>query len=162
MSLSGSDKKGEFMNYKRLGDFLTLAIPCTTLCMIAGYFPRDEMKKFIFAYLLVSFITWLMKASFFAPRPNANIGDSVRWKWSVNDGDTFPSGHTSSAMAGAVYALFIYYPVGIPLIALAILCAWTRVQVKAHFYRDVFFGSVVAQLGCGLVYWDFFKLDRWL
>jgi len=147
------------MVYKVIGDVLTLLIPVITLIMTI-IISWKEAGRFLLAYGLVSLMTFLMKSIFYAPRPNEGEGDSLRFKWSVNEGESFPSGHTSSAMAGAVYALFIDWRVGLVLLLLTFICAWTRVLVFAHFWRDVFFGSVVAQIGCGLIYWDLLNLSR--
>lgn len=149
------------MNYKRLGDGLTIAIPAATLAL-AAFYSKEDVFKFGLAYCLTALITFLFKGFTYAPRPNMKTTDSIRWKLSFNDGDSFPSGHTSSAMAGATYAVFLYWPVGLALLVFAFLCAFSRVKVLAHFWRDVFFGSIVAQIGCGIVYWNLFNITRFI
>jgi membrane-associated phospholipid phosphatase len=148
-------------DYKRWGDFLTIAIPSVTLAL-AAWIGKTEIFKFILAYIIVNTICFILKSTLFAPRPRQLIGDSIRWKISVEEGNSFPSGHTASAMAGAVYGVFLYWPVGIVLLLLAFLCAWTRVKTLAHYWRDVFFGSICAQLGCGIVFWNLFNVSGWI
>jgi membrane-associated phospholipid phosphatase len=139
------------MKLKNLGDALTLAIP--------AYFGKPHVVHFIISYALANAICFLVKGFTYAPRPNANAGKYVRWKFSLNDGESFPSGHTTSAMHGAVYTAFLYLPIGVPLILLASLCGYTRLKVKAHYDRDVFFGTLIAMFAVGAIYWNIFGIS---
>lgn len=148
------------MTLRKLGDLLTLAIPCATLCATIVFHSKQEAIKFAVAYVIIALLTWLIKAITFAPRPNAKLGDWIKIKWSVNDGESFPSGHTSSAFAGAVYAIFLFPYLGVCLLALASLCAYSRVHSLSHFWRDVFFGALIAQFVCGVIYWEIYIISR--
>lgn len=66
-----------------------------------------------------------------------------------SDTKSFPSGHAANAFAGA-YALARLWPAAtVPLWALAILVAFSRIYVGVHYPLDVVSGALVG-LACGI------------
>jgi membrane-associated phospholipid phosphatase len=81
------------------------------------------------------------------PRPKLTDQGVLDWGPSVQSGhDSFPSGHTISAFAMAA-VLSSIYPAGRWIwYSLAVLVAFTRVYIDAHFASDVFVGAVLGVL----------------
>jgi membrane-associated phospholipid phosphatase len=82
-------------------------------------------------------------------RPRPKLADQGVFGWgpSFQSGhDSFPSGHTISAFAMAA-VLSSFYPSGRWIwYSLAVLVAFTRVYIDAHFASDVFVGAVLGVL----------------
>ena len=82
-------------------------------------------------------------------RPRPKLADQGVFKWgpSFERGhDSFPSGHTISAFAMAA-VLSYFYPSGRWIwYSLAILVAFTRIYIDAHFASDVFGAAVLGVL----------------
>lgn len=149
-------------NFERAGDILSVGIPGGLLAYLF-FNNRAECYKLGVACLIVFVITHLIKTMTFAPRPNAKEGEWVKWDWSFKSGDSFPSGHTSSAMIGALYGLHVLNPyLGLAVYALAFLVALSRVHAKAHFYRDVFWGTFISQVVSLIVYFNLYGIVGWI
>lgn len=144
--------------FTKLGDILTLAIPAATL-LLTIFTAKNEIGKFLLAYALANFACYLIKGFTYANRPRTLLDQRIIWfNWSFKGGNSFPSGHATSAMAGAIYACMISPAIGALLTILAIFCAASRINARAHFMRDVFFGTIVAAVACGVIFWDIFNL----
>lgn len=142
----------------KLGDILTLLIPVLTL-ILTFFIDKNEIGKFVLAYALANFSCYLIKGFTYANRPRTLLDHKIKWfDWSFDDGNSFPSGHTTSAMCGAIYATMLFPLVGFVLLILAIICAYSRIKAMAHFMRDVFFGTVISAVACGVIFWDVFNL----
>ena len=75
------------------------------------------------------------------------------WGTRPNKGDkSFPSGHTSSACAGAGFIGRRYgMGYGIPALSLAALTAYSRVDLDKHRWRDVLGGCALGLVLTGLI-----------
>jgi membrane-associated phospholipid phosphatase len=81
------------------------------------------------------------------PRPKLTDQGVFEWGPSFQSGhDSFPSGHAFSAFAMAA-VLSSFFPAGRWIwYSLAVLVAFTRVYINAHFASDVFVGAVLGIL----------------
>jgi len=63
---------------------------------------------------------------------------------------SFPSGHTAAAFCLFTFLAFILTPrykwLGIVFFILAMLVGYSRLYLAAHFFHDVYFGSLFAVL----------------
>lgn len=151
------------MDFERIGDILSVAIPTIAGGLIWWMIGSPEASKFLFSFLIANGLTHLIKALTFAPRPHTGEGEWVKWKISINSGDSFPSGHTTSAMSGAFYSILVLNPyVGLLLFGSGFLVALSRVHAKAHFYRDVFWGMMIATLTSLVIHHNLFGTSGWL
>jgi undecaprenyl-diphosphatase len=81
------------------------------------------------------------------PRPRLVEHGIIGWGPSFQSGhDSFPSGHALSSFAMAA-VLSSFYPAGQWVwYSLAVLVAFTRIYIDAHFSSDVFVGAVLGVL----------------
>jgi len=81
----------------------------------------------------------------------------------MKKGNSFPSGHTTSAFSVfLILALFVKKPIwGVVLGIFAILASYSRVYLSQHYFEDIFFGSVIGVSGTLLVY-SLFEKKQWL
>lgn len=120
---------------RAVGDILQYAVPWGALMAIA-FAGLPLAGKWLTVVIATMVITHLMKMLFnhtsLGTRPNGGE-------------DSFPSGHTSSAFAGAwvFAAVFGWMWAAVPL-ALAFLTGLSRVVSKNHHWRDVIAGAAVA------------------
>lgn len=84
-------------------------------------------------------------------RPNAPIAQGWygiryqgRWLIGVNRLNSFPSGHTATAVGFAVPLLFVAPEAGVPMLAVALTIAGSRVYLRAHHLSDITTAAVVA------------------
>lgn len=72
---------------------------------------------------------------------------------SANRYQSFPSGHSATAMGTATAALIACPPVGVPLAIFAVGVCWSRMSLQRHYIGDVVVGSafgVIAGICFGL------------
>lgn len=65
---------------------------------------------------------------------------------------SFPSGHTSSSFASALIISTEYPAFLVPVFALALLIAFSRLYLKVHYPSDVLAGAVLGVLCSAFVY----------
>ena len=94
----------------------------------------------------------IIKSSVNAPRP-LNYFKEAPWihtlpEWPRLMERSFPSGHTSSAFCFFCFMAMLlpqrYRPWGFVFFCLALLVGYTRMYLAAHFFLDVYVGSVIA------------------
>lgn len=119
-------------NTQRIGDFLAIAIPATGYGATLYLGDKEGQEDFYKAYGVTMASTLLLKYTVREKRPDTDTRDS------------FPSGHTSSAMSGAT---FIHKKYGIkyaiPAYIGTIYTAYSRIHVNRHHPRDVVAGALL-------------------
>ena len=118
---------------ERAGDFFQIAIPLSGLGYT--YHSKDIVgrKQFWKTYLSSLSLTYLLKYTINKERPNGDCCES------------FPSGHTSAAFAGAMFINNRYgVKFGIPSILLASFVGYSRVYAKKHYWEDVLAGALIS------------------
>jgi len=84
--------------------------------------------------------TWGLKAAVGRDRPH----DDLKNRHSSRGSSSFPSGHTSTAFTTAAVVMEFYGPwPGAPVLALASMTGYSRVQRHAHYLSDVLFGATL-------------------
>ena len=122
-------------NTEKLGDFLTFAVPATAYGSTYYFDDEEGRMEFYKAYGTTMVSTVALKYTVRAERPDND------------DIDSFPSGHTSSAVTGAVFMHKRYgFTYALPLYVGAIYTGYSRIQVNRHHPRDVLAGTVVGAL----------------
>ena len=137
---------------RKMGDHIQFLTPIVVVlyCILDGNIPM--LREFIIYYLICTAIQILLKWAFNAPRPSqtdSEINPLPKWEWSVNRGDSFPSGHTMSAISGGLFwTLFAFGQpwVGIAGILLGLITALSRMIVRAHWLLDVGTSIIIASI----------------
>ncbi len=118
-----------------IGDVLSVAIPATAYGTSLYLADKDGQMQFYKSFGTTMAATYALKYTVREKRPDSNNKDS------------FPSGHTSSAFAGASYIHMRYglkYAV-LPYI-LATYTAYSRVHANRHHTIDVVAGAAIGML----------------
>ncbi len=127
-------------NTEKIGDFLTFAIPATAYGSTFYFDDPEGRIEFYKAYGTTMASTVVLKYTVREKRPDND------------DRDSFPSGHTASAISGAVFMHRRYgLEYALPLYAAAIYTGYSRIQVNRHHPRDVLAGVLIG----GLASWYF-------
>jgi membrane-associated phospholipid phosphatase len=134
-----------------LGHGWILAAVAAILFGIGWWRKRQELKRAAVSSLIALAISGLsvQVIKHLTGRPRPKLADRGVFEWgpSLQTGhDSFPSGHAFSAFAMAA-VLSSFYPAGRWIwYSLAVLVAFTRVYISAHFASDVFVGAVLGVL----------------
>jgi membrane-associated phospholipid phosphatase len=78
---------------------------------------------------------------------------------SLPDSTSFPSGHAATAFAAATVVGLLHPRSRVPLLALALMVALSRVYLGVHFWSDVLVGSLLG-VAIGLATVHFFQPGR--
>ena len=125
----------EISTAKFVGDFGQFALPLTALGVSLADSHKDMAMRAGLSVGTTLGIAYSLKYTWNEKRPNGGP-------------NSFPSGHTSAAFAGASFIQLNYgWKWGIPAYAAASYVGWSRVASKAHWYHDVLVG---AGLGIGV------------
>ena len=124
---------------RKIGDVMQLALPITALtttyCIegMEDYVLPEGTQSFLKSYFTTISMTYLIKEITQKRRPDGS------------DYLSFPSGHTSSAFAGASFIHFRYgLKYSIPLYLLASFTGYSRIESKKHYIEDVVAGAGLA------------------
>jgi membrane-associated phospholipid phosphatase len=116
---------------ERAGEILQLALPATAAGIALAFHDRDGFFQLSESGALTLCLTYGMKYSIDATRPNG--GDH-----------SFPSGHTSTSFASAEFIRERYgWSYGIPAYIAASFVGYSRVESKQHRTLDVIAGAVI-------------------
>lgn len=124
---------------------------------------KDKILKNKSLYLVATtfssgIISSVIKYSYAKPRPYEIY--SFIEKLTDGGGSSFPSGHTSDAIAIAV-ALSIVFPkwyIIIPIFTWAVAVGYSRIDLGVHYPSDVLMGAII---GAGSAYLCY-KSQQWL
>lgn len=111
--------------------------------------------------LLPSLLTQLVKNLVSAPRP-LNYFHSADWihmanGWEKLYENSFPSGHTTAAFSLFAFLSFVFtarfQKLGFLFFLLAMMVAYSRMYLAAHFFLDVYVGSIIGVVFTMLIGW---------
>lgn len=122
------------------------------------WLPPRHLAVFVIAYFFSLVVEGGLKQLFHVPRPAAAIGvENFRLLVDVRWHNALPSGH---AVLVFLSAYSLSYGRGaawkVPLYIWAVLMAYSRIYVGAHYPLDVLCGALVG-IGCGYVVWRVFE-----
>jgi membrane-associated phospholipid phosphatase len=108
----------------------------------------------IFSNIVPNLITQAIKSSVNAPRP-LKYFDEAEWihtvpEWPRFMDRSFPSGHTTGAFCLFCFLALLlppkYKQFGLLFFILALAVAYSRMYLAAHFFLDVYVGSIIATI----------------
>ena len=122
------------------GDIIYVSLPAIALGSTCFYQADDKPHwQFIKTYALANLITHSLKPIINEKRPNGGQ-------------HSFPSGHSTSAFAGAAFLQMRYgWKVGIPAYLLASYVGFTRIYAKKHYIWDVAAGALIG-IGSAMIF----------
>jgi membrane-associated phospholipid phosphatase len=119
-------------NTEKIGDFLTFAIPAAAYGSTFYMDDAEGREQFYWVYGTTMGTTVALKYAVKEKRPDND------------DEDSFPSGHTASAMVGATFIHKRYgFSYAIPAYIGAIYTGYSRIQVNRHHPHDVLVGAII-------------------
>ena len=114
-----------------LGSIGAIALPASGLLAAAAHKDGKGTLQLAEAYGAAMAVVYVLKPIVNRQRPNGG-------------GQSFPSGHSASAFAGAGFLQRRYgWRYGAPAYAIAAFVAWSRVESKQHWTSDVVAGGVI-------------------
>jgi len=122
------------------GDIIQVSLPVLALGSTYFYPANDKPHwQFLKTYALATIITRGLKPLVNETRPNGGK-------------HSFPSGHSTSAFAGATFLQIRYgWKIGIPAYLLASYVAYTRIYAHKHYIWDVTAGAFIG-IGSALIF----------
>jgi len=135
-------------NTEKIGDFFAFSIPAVAYGSTFYMDDEEGRDQFYWAYGTTMATTLALKYTVREKRPDTNTRDS------------FPSGHTSSAVSSAVFIHKRYGLVyALPAYLGAIYTGYSRIHVNRHHPRDVFAGAVIGAVSSWYFVDSFKKLS---
>jgi membrane-associated phospholipid phosphatase len=114
-----------------LGSVGAVALPVSGLLTAALHKDKKGAIQFVKAYGVTMAVVYVLKPIVDEKRPDGGS-------------ESFPSGHSASAFAGAAFLQMRYgWSYGVPAYALATFVAWSRVESKRHWTKDVVAGGAI-------------------
>jgi membrane-associated phospholipid phosphatase len=146
-----------FRYWTHFGDGIFILALAAILAILKRYFLSIGI---VGGYLLSGLFAQLGKRLLHAPRPKAffeSFGETVYQVpgVEVHMAGSFPSGHTASAFALAVF-LILALPnrfLGMFFLISACLVGYSRIYLSQHFPVDVWAGAMIGTFSGVIVYW---------
>jgi membrane-associated phospholipid phosphatase len=130
---------------KEVGDVLQFAVPAYAFGYSLLEKDYDGTKQFLYTLGSSQLTVHVLKMAVDEKRPNYTKGDRK---------NSFPSGHTSSAFAGAAFMHRRYgFKSAIVPYGLAIITGYSRVDAKKHHPHDVIVGALIS-CACAWIFTD--------
>lgn len=135
----------------RMGELEFSVILLILLLAFPGLRNRFYVVAALIANALPSIIVQVVKSSINAPRP-LNYFKEAPWihtlpEWHRYMNRSFPSGHTCAAFCLFCFVSFFlpprYRPWALVLFVLALFTGVTRIYLAAHFFLDIYVGSIL-------------------
>lgn len=118
-----------------LGSIGAIALPASGLVAAAAHKDGKGALQLAEAYGTAMAVVYILKPTIDRQRPDGGS-------------QSFPSGHSASAFAGAAFLQRRYgWRYGAPAYALATFVAWSRVEAKRHWTSDVIAGGAIGIAG---------------
>jgi len=116
---------------EKTGSIFQIVLPGTALGYTIYKKDKEGTKQFLKSFITTVGITYALKYSINAKRPNGGE-------------HSFPSGHSSAAFSGASFLQRRYgWKYGLPAYLIASFVAWSRVYTKNHYVHDVVAGALI-------------------
>lgn len=119
--------------------FVTLATACNVVPMVV----QQSVK---------SLLNWPRPMHFFEHNGMAHMMDN----WDRIFERSFPSGHSEGAFSFLCFLSILLMPkykaLGLVFFVLAVSASYSRVYLGAHFFEDVYAGSIIGVVVCTAVY----------
>jgi membrane-associated phospholipid phosphatase len=120
---------------QKLGDIGSVALPVSGLLVAAAQRDGQGTLQLVEAYGAAMAVVYILKPTIDRQRPDGGR-------------QSFPSGHSASAFAGAAFLQRRYgWSYGAPAYAVAAFVAWSRVESKRHWTTDVIAGGAIGIAG---------------
>ena len=114
-----------------LGSIGAIALPASGLVVAAAHKDKRGALQLAEAYGAAMAVVYILKPTVDRQRPDGGS-------------QSFPSGHSASAFAGAAFLQRRYgWPYGVPSYAVATFVAYSRVESKRHWTSDVIAGGAI-------------------
>lgn len=143
----------------RYGDWPWLMVAGGAGLLIARRARNREWQRILVAAMVASTLAGALAntARLTTGRTRPNAGDEIRQGWygPFHDGrltigqpkyNSFPSGHTATAMGFASVILFARPWLGIPAVLAALAIAFSRMMLGAHHLSDITVATLIALL----------------
>lgn len=116
---------------ERLGDIGSIVVPASGLVAAAAHKDGKGALQLVEAYSAAMAVVYVLKPIVDRQRPDGG-------------GQSFPSGHSASAFAGAAFLQRRYgWSYGAPAYAVAAFVGYSRVEAKRHWTSDVIAGGAI-------------------
>jgi len=118
-----------------LGTIGSIALPVSGLVAAAAHKDEKGALQLAKAYGAAMVVVYILKPTIDRQRPDGGS-------------QSFPSGHTASAFAGATFLQRRYgWSYGVPAYAIASFVGYSRVEARRHYTSDVIAGAAIAIAG---------------
>ena len=130
-----------------IGDYVTVLNPVASLALIAYNKDIEGLKQFLYSSALSTALTFALKFSL----KNSNIFGYKIGRRPNGGKYNFPSGHSSWVFSSSQFVSLRYGGMfGIPLTALSIFTAYSRVESRRHDLFAVLSGTLIGILSAEL------------
>lgn len=140
------------MHYaSRMGEGAVIVVVLLVLMGISTFRNWWYFTTALLCNVVPALITQMLKRMYDSPRPLRYFNDAawihVGMDWPRLYHNSFPSGHTTGAFSFFCFlACFLpprYRFIGIGLFLIALLVGFSRIYLAAHFFADIYAGSIM-------------------